>query len=284
VCCQTTAEVGIVAKRFRFGAVVGLPSAGARQWRDQARRVADLGYSTLLMPDGMQLLSPFPTLAVAAEATNLRVGTFVLASPMRPARLAAWESHSMTALTGGRFEMGIGTGRPEVREWVEAMGLPFGSPSQRLQQVTDTIDALRALDGEVHTPVMMAAAGPKALAVAAARADIVTLAVATLAPREQFAAMADRVRELAGERADQVELSMNIFVVGDRVAPWVERFIGADAETLIAHDSLTMLRGTAEDMAAELVRRREQTGVSYITVNSAAMEDFAPVISLLDGH
>lgn len=273
-----------MAKRFRFGAVVGLPSAAAGQWRDQARRVADLGYSTLLMPDGMQLLSPFSTLAVAAEATNLRVGTFVLASPMRPAQLAAWEAHSLTLLTDGRFEMGIGTGRPEVREWVERMGLPFGSPSQRLQQVTDTIDALRALDGETHTPVMMAAAGPKALAVAAARADIVTLASHPLAPREQFAAMADRVRELAGDRVEQPELSMNIFVVGDRVTPWVERFIGADAETLIAHDSLTMLRGTADDMATELLRRREQTGVSYITVNSAAMEDFAPVISLLDGR
>jgi probable F420-dependent oxidoreductase len=272
-----------VAKSFRFGAVVA-PSGGVEQWRDQARRVADLGYSTLLMPDGMQLLSPFSTLAVAAEATDLRVGTFVLASPLRPARLAAWEAHSLTTLTGGRFEMGIGTGRPAVREWVEQMGLPFGSPGERLQQVTDTIEALRSLDGDGHTPVMIAAGGPKALAVAAAQADIITLAGAALTPRQQMIAMAARARELAGDRADQLELSMNIFVVGDRVAPWVQQFIGADAETLIANDSLTMLRGTPDDMAAELRRRRDDMGVSYITVNSAAMEAFAPVIPLLDGR
>jgi hypothetical protein len=30
--------------------------------------------------------------------------------------------------------------------------------------------------------------------------------------------MASRMRELAGEQAEQLELSMNIFVVGDRVA------------------------------------------------------------------
>ena len=273
-----------MAKRFRFGAVVGLPSAAAGQWRDQARRVADLGYSTLLMPDGMQLLSPFSTLAVAAEATNLRVGTFVLASPMRPAQLAAWEAHSLTLLTDGRFEMGIGTGRPEVREWVERMGLPFGSPSQRLQQVTDTIDALRALDGETHTPVMMAAAGPKALAVASARADIVTLASHPLAPREQFAAMADRVRELAGDRVEQPELSMNIFVVGEEVPVWTQRFIGADAATLIAHDSLTMVRGTPHEIADELRRRRDAIGVSYVSVNGAFVEQFAPVVELLNGQ
>lgn len=273
-----------MAKGFRFGAVVGAPSAGAGQWRDQARRVADLGYSTLLMPDGMQLLSPFSALAVAAEVTDLRVGTFVLASPLRPARLAAWEAHSLSMLTGGRFELGIGTGRPAVREWAEQMGLPFGSPRERLQQVTDTIETLRTLDGQAHTPVMVAAAGPAALAVAAARADIVTLAGATLTPREQMATMAALARELAGDRAEQLELSMNIFVVGDRVAPWVQQFIGADAETLIAHDSLTMLRGTPDDMAAELQRRRAEMGVSYITVNSAAMEAFAPVIPLLEGR
>jgi hypothetical protein len=62
----------------------------------------------------------------------------------------------------------------------------------------------------------------------------------------------------------------------------VQQFIGADAETLIANDSLTMLRGTPDDMAAELQRRRAEMGVSYITVNSAAIEAFAPMIPLLD--
>ena len=39
-----------------------------------------------------------------------------------------------------------------------------------------TVAHLRELDGEQHTPVLMAAAGPKALALAAEIADIVTLA------------------------------------------------------------------------------------------------------------
>ena len=76
--------------------------------------MAEAGYSTLLMPDGLQLLSPFPALATAAATAELRVGTFVLAAPLRPPRTAAWEAHSLTVLTGGRFELGIGTGLPHT--------------------------------------------------------------------------------------------------------------------------------------------------------------------------
>jgi len=43
---------------FRFG-VVATPQEGPERWVATARRIADLGYTTLLMPDGVQLLSPF---------------------------------------------------------------------------------------------------------------------------------------------------------------------------------------------------------------------------------
>ena len=44
------------------------------------------------------------------------MGTFVLAAPLRPPRAAAWEGHSMTVLTDGRFDFGIGTGLPRARQ------------------------------------------------------------------------------------------------------------------------------------------------------------------------
>ena len=101
-------------RSFRFG-LVATPQEGPHSWLGTARRAEELGYSTLLMPDGPQLPSPWPALAAAATATNrLRVGTFVVASPLRHPRLAAWEAHSLALISGGRFEFGIGTGRPEV--------------------------------------------------------------------------------------------------------------------------------------------------------------------------
>jgi alkanesulfonate monooxygenase SsuD/methylene tetrahydromethanopterin reductase-like flavin-dependent oxidoreductase (luciferase family) len=269
---------------FRFG-VVATPTAGdPEKWIATARRVEQLGYSTLLMPDGLQLLAPSPSLAVAAMATStLRVGTFVLASPLRPPRSAAWEGHSLTELTGGRFEFGIGTGRPDVRRFAEQLGMPFGSADERLQQVASTVAHLRELDGGPRTPVMMAAGGPKARALAARIADIVTLAADPLAGHDTYASMAADVRSAAGERGAEIEFAMNLFVIGDDVPPWMRQFMGVGAEELIAHRSLTMLRGSTAEMVDELQRRREELGVSYISVNAAFVEQLAPVVEKLAG-
>jgi alkanesulfonate monooxygenase SsuD/methylene tetrahydromethanopterin reductase-like flavin-dependent oxidoreductase (luciferase family) len=86
----------VTSGRFRFG-VVATPQASARDvagsWQRQARRAEELGYSSVLMPDGLQLPSPMPALAFAAAATTaLQVGTFVLAGPLRPAALTAWDA------------------------------------------------------------------------------------------------------------------------------------------------------------------------------------------------
>jgi probable F420-dependent oxidoreductase len=269
---------------FRFGAVA-TPQGPPEQWLATARRVEQLGYSTLLMPDGLQLLAPFPSLAVAAAATStLRVGTFVLASPLRPAGSAAWEAHSLSELTGGRFELGIGSGRPEVRAFAEQLGLPFGSAAERLQRVAETVARLRELDGDRHTPVLVAAGGPKARELAARTADVVTLAAPPLAGWDEYAAMAAHLWAAAGERADAVELAMNLFVVGDEVPPWAQGFMGVGAAELIAHRSLTMLRGSTEEMVDELQRRRDGFGLSYVSVNAAFLERFAPIVERLSGR
>jgi alkanesulfonate monooxygenase SsuD/methylene tetrahydromethanopterin reductase-like flavin-dependent oxidoreductase (luciferase family) len=279
----------VTSGRFRFG-VVATPQAGAGDvtggWQEQARRAEELGYSAVLMPDGLQLPSPMPALAFAAAATTvLRVGTFVLAGPLRPAALTAWEAHSMSVLTGGRFEFGIGTGHPgNVRQAVDVIGMPQTTAAQRLEQVERSIDRLRELDGDRHTPVLMAVSGRKALAVAAAKADIVTIAIGALGSRADMARLASELRAAAGPRAGSLELMLNVFVIGDEAPAWMERFLGADAATLIAHDSLAVLRGSARDMADELQRRRDGFGTSYVAVNAAFIEQFAPVVELLAGH
>jgi probable F420-dependent oxidoreductase len=268
---------------FRFG-VVATPEGGP-QWVATARRAEELGFSTILMPDGLQLLSPFPSLAVAAAATTtLRVGTFVLASPLRAPRAAAWEGHSLSVLTGGRFEFGIGTGRPEAQRFAEALGRTWGSAGERLREVAESIEQLRELDGDRHTPVLVAAGGPKALALAGRSADIVTLAAPPLAGRDHLAGMAAQLREAAGDRAGDVEIGMSLFAVGDELPPWTRRFIGVDHATLVAHDSQTLVRGTPAEMADELQRRRDAYGVSYVSVNGAFLEQFAPVVERLSGR
>jgi probable F420-dependent oxidoreductase len=272
------------ATPFRFAAQATPQDAAS--WLAMARHAEELGYSTLLMPDGMQLLSPLPALALAAGATtSLHVGTFVLASPLRPPALVAWDAHSLSVLTGGRFELGLGTGRPEVvQQSVQQAGQPPTTGAERLARVEQTIDALRALDAELHTPVLMAVAGPKARAVAAAKADIITLAVDPLNGREEAARLTAAIREEAGDRAGEIEFVLPIFAVGDEPPPWLQHFLQVDFTTLVAHDSLLILRGSPREMADELERRREILGVSYHSVNAAYCDQFAPVVELLAGR
>jgi len=150
--------------------------------------------------------------------------------------------------------------------------------------VSATIDALHELDGpEHHTPVLMAAGGPKAKALAAEKADIVSIAAAPLTPRHAVAEAVAEVRTHAGARAGDIEFAMNLFAVGDDVPSYAKQATGADPAELIAADSLVLLRGDTAAMIDELHRRREQIGVSYIVVNAAAMEQLAPVVEVLTG-
>src|ERR1700726_3067553 len=98
--------------------------------------------------------APGPTLALAAALANIRVGTWVYASPVRPPWITAWEAHSLSVLTEGRFEMGIGAGRPGIEDELRERGMAVASPSERLTQVRETVTMLRELDGpDLHTLV-----------------------------------------------------------------------------------------------------------------------------------
>src|SRR5688500_12913565 len=192
-----------MTRPFRFGVVAPLTTE-LPTWLARVRRIADSGYSTLLMPDVPRWQpAPGPTLALAAALTDLRVGTWVYASPLRPAWSTAWEAHSLSVVTEGRLEMGVGTGRPGIADELRDLGMPVVPPSERLTQVRETVTMLRELDGPaLHTPVVMAVHGPKARALAAALADTVTFAIM---PGEARADVEQRVRDFRAIRA--VELS-----------------------------------------------------------------------------
>jgi alkanesulfonate monooxygenase SsuD/methylene tetrahydromethanopterin reductase-like flavin-dependent oxidoreductase (luciferase family) len=264
---------------FRFGIVAPLLS-DLSTWREQVRRIADHGYSTVLMPDFPRLQpSPAVALAVAATVAEVRVGTWVYAVPFRAPWLTAWEAHSLTVLTEGRFEMGIGVGRPGIEDELRERALHVPSPSQRLDQVRETVAALRELDGEQpRTPVAMAVIGPKARALAAEIADTVTFA---MAPDEPRAAVMKRMREFHTTRA--VELSMHIPVVGDTVSAFMAP-PDTDTAALRAADSLAYLPPDPRAAADELRRRREETGVSYIAFGANVADTFAPLVAELAGQ
>jgi probable F420-dependent oxidoreductase len=294
---------------FRFGVVAAQAPSGV-EWAAKARRIESMGYSTLLMPDGLRhSLAPLPALAAAAVVTgSLRVGTYVLANDFRNPVLLAKEAATVDLVSDGRFELGLGAGRPAAVEDNRMLGLPFGSGGERVAALEESLPLIKALlRGETastsgpryaaesaeisprpvqhpHPPILVAGSGRRLLSLAAREADIVAIGVA---PTETESGVLERIawlKEAAGPRFGQLELNMTLMAVGDQVPAWVSRQMGMTAEALASSGAVTALFGSVEEMCETLVRRREALGVSYVAVSDEMMEALAPVVERLAGR
>ena len=130
---------------FRFGVVTGFAPSRA-VWVQTARRIEELGYSTLLIPDRTSAgtLAPMPALAVAASVTtSLRVGSYVFCNGYRHPVLLAREAATLDLLTDGRFELGLGSG--VSADEFERMGLSFASAGTRIGHLAETLQVVKQL-------------------------------------------------------------------------------------------------------------------------------------------
>lgn len=262
-------------REFRFGVVTGRAPTGTA-WTATARRAEQLGYDVLLAPDTLNTFDPFSALAAAAAVTTtLRLGSYVLSAPNRTPGMTARQTESLQALSGGRFELGIGGGRPDAAGEAQALGVGFGTPAERLARVSDTIDAVRKLP--VPPRVLIATARPRMLKLAAEKADTVALG---LLPGVTEAELARVVASVGGD----LELHVNVAAVApdaESIPPALERSVGGDPRAMAAAGGFAFLIGSPERIADTLARRREELGISYIGVSGPFMEQFAPVIPLL---
>lgn len=177
--------------------------------------------------------------AAAAVTERITLGTFVLADPFRDARVLDWQAQTLHQQTGGRFELGLGAGRPGADAHAAVLGREFGSPGERVTRMAETIALLkRSID---RPRLLLAASGPKMLALAAQEADIVTFSWAPTTTEDQAQSIVDRFRTLAGPRLPEIELGLNLIAVGDEPSQQVVRFAGVDLPELAAMGAVTVL-------------------------------------------
>ena len=292
---------------FRFGVVASAARSGD-DWIARARRAEELGYTTLVIPDNLRYtLAPLPALAVAAAATrSLRVGTYVLANDLRHPVLLAKDIATLDLLSGGRFELGIGAGRPDAASENRMLGLPFDSGAVRVARLAESLNLLKKLlsgqriemdgayyqssEAEVsplptrHVPILIAGSGRQMLQLAAREADIIALGLPPDATESVAEQRIGWIREEAGERFADIELNVNLMAVADQVPRFVAMQMRLTARDLAERGSVAAVTGTPDAMCETLIGRRERLGYSYVLVSDELMDAFAPVVERLNGR
>jgi probable F420-dependent oxidoreductase len=308
-----------VSRPFRFGVQASAPRT-ATEWAEQARRIEDLGYATLFMPDHFvdAGLAPMTALPFAAAATStLRVGMLVLGNDYKHPAVVAKEAATLDVLSDGRLEFGLGAG------WMtadyEALGLPYDPPGVRIDRLEEALAIVQGtwgdgpfdFTGEHYTiraydavpkpvqqprpPILVGGGGRKVLQLAGRVADIVGInpilragVIGVDAAQDTVGDATARkigwVREGAGDRFDDLELQIRYFVaaITDDARSLAEAMApGFGVSADEALSSGAVLAGSVDEVCDTLVRRRDECGVSYVVFGDDQYEQFAPVVARL---
>lgn len=308
-------------RKFRFS-VQERGAESAKQWRERARALESMGYSTLYFPDHFGDQSgPIAALMAAADATTkLRIGSLVFDNDFRHPLVLAKEAATIDLLSDGRFDFGIGAG------WLvsdyEQAGLSYDSAGVRIERLAEAITIIKklfageevsfkgkhyALNGakgtprpvqKPHPPFVIGGGGRKILELAAREADLVNvnfdLRTGRRGPAVAQTGMAGAtedkirwIRDAAGARFDEIELGVWILradVTQDRdgVAANAAQLMQMEPADVLAVPHL--LIGSLDQIAEDIVTRREQYGISHVVVPGDVADELAPMVERLTGQ
>lgn len=305
---------------FRFGIQLHTAVSGD-EWADLARRVEDLGFDSLLLPDHFgDQLAPVPAMmAAAAATTTLKVGCLVFDNDYKHPVVLAKELATIDRLSGGRVEVGLGAG------WMlsdyEQAGMSYDEGKVRVDRFQeglaiikgllgpDPVDfegehyTIRGLDGlpkpvQARPPILVGGGLKRMLTIAAREADIVGInptmpngAADADAARTGTAEQTDEklgwVKAAAGDRYDDLEinlLTLGCFLTDDRadLAEGLAPLFGLTPAELLEFPHA--LIGSTEEIVDVIQARRERWDASYIVVQSDALEAMAPIVAELAGQ
>ena len=305
---------------FRFGVYAG---TSAEDWSSAVQLAEALGYSTLSIAEHITTeLAPITKIASAAMLTStIRIGSLTFGNDFRNPVMLAKEVASLDVLSGGRFEFGFGSGY--MRADYDQTGIAFDPPGKRLSRFFEAVRLIKrafaeeAIDfeGEHYRvqglelkpkpvqrpwpPLLIGGGSRRVLEFAAREADIVGINIKstpaggfdwTSVGAEATAQKISWVREAAGDRFPELELNWLVpcFAITDDPESAARGFIEAfDAtDEISVEDLLTWpqtLIGSEDTVIEMLQQRREEYGVSYITVFAWSMEAFAPIVARLSG-
>lgn len=185
--------------------------------------------------------------------TTIKLRPWVLAAPMRHPAATVREVSALQMLSDGRFQLGIGAGRPDASSEADKLGMPWGSATARREQVAETVRVVRE-SVDPAPAVIVAASGPRALAAAAGFADRIGLAAQPQANEADLLPMIETVR---AERV--VPLSYQVAGIGAQLQFWVAKKSGMSADDFHSAGAVAVLDADP-DKAADRIRDRKELG------------------------
>ncbi|MFI7673592.1 LLM class flavin-dependent oxidoreductase [Actinophytocola sp. NPDC049390] len=159
-----------------------IPNVGWPELLARARRLEDMGVTTVWVDD--HLLNPAhpeqPWLdawsvlpALAAATTTIRLGPLVANGVLRPPAVLARHALSVDHISGGRLELGLGSGYAAADRAV-GRDVPFADVVETVAAAVrgaPVLEGFPALAPVGRIPLTVAAHGEKALRIAARHAD-----------------------------------------------------------------------------------------------------------------
>jgi alkanesulfonate monooxygenase SsuD/methylene tetrahydromethanopterin reductase-like flavin-dependent oxidoreductase (luciferase family) len=231
-------------------------------------------------------LEPLTTIAgLAVRTARIRLGTLVLGAPFRDAVMTAHLAKGLAAISGGRFDLGIGAGW--YAEDFEPFGYAFGSVGERFRLLEELRAAIDPTVGPAGVPVWIGAkGGDRALRLVARRGDGWNTAWRWTPERygERVARLRTFVEEVGGRPP---RLSLGLYaIVGEDEADLARRWAAISAWLPGAAGDLAAWREDALvgtiDEAVERLRAFAALGVEEVIVAPATVPFAVPDPSNVD--
>jgi probable F420-dependent oxidoreductase len=268
----------------------------------------------------IQTVAAIPAMMAAADATSsIMIGCKVICVDYHHPTVLAKELATIDFLSEGRLEIGFGAGW--VASEYEAMGMPMDKASVRIKRMGETVELCReffrgsdlnyegdyvyanefaavpASPQENGPKIMIGGGAKKILTTAGTLADIVSLnfnnSEGKIGSVGIGSSTADKTREKigwikdgAGSRFDQIELELPAYFTtitneAASVREGMAANFGLSVEDLNEYPHAFI--GSVAEICETLEKRREEYGISYISVNERHLEEFAPVVAALSG-